>query len=170
MSVESTNPPSGASNNIVSYLMSKSIKRENKAVATTDMAEQDPSKDLTGVENGDNTIIEVAQLVDINPELDRVILSGASSEEILAVLTSAYISRGMEAVGERAEYLNGEKNPTIIAAIEALKKQIFARSGVMNYHDYKMAQLRAREEAEKTEKEPEEHDKDNNGIDDRLEQ
>ena len=163
MSVETTNTPSGASNNksYLSYIKSKQIPRESKTVATTDMAERDPAKDLGVEEVGDNTITETSKLIDVNPGLDQLALDG----DINQVL-SEYVSIGMTLVGQPM-LDSPEAKSAIKLSIEEVKRALQAR-GALTPQAYAEAK-RAKAERGEGEPEVEDHDKDNNGIDDRLE-
>ena len=163
MSAETTNTPSGASN-MMSYLMNKNIEREGKVVATIDMAEQDPARELTGVEAGDNTVVETSKIIDINPEIDRLI--DASAQEIAQLLKAGYVSISITPVGQPMIDSPEAKNQIKIS-IEQIKNAMKAK-GALNYNDYiKLKEEKAREDRE--EPEEEEQDKNKNGIDDRNE-
>lgn len=129
MSVEGTNTPNGASNDL--YSKNEDVNKQELTV--TDMSQKDPTKDLTGNVPGDNTVAE--EYIIIN---NTTAVRDFGSVRIGATLVGQPVKAGAEA------------KTAIKAEIDAIKRK-FAAKGALTSQDYIKAKKEALEKDDREE-------------------
>lgn len=134
MSMEITNTPSGASNDL--YSKNQDVNKQELAV--TDMSQKEPEKDLTGNVPGDNTVAE-----------EYIIINNTT-----AIRDFGSIRIGATLIGQPVK-VGPEATSTIKLSVEEVKKQLSARGAITAE-----AYIEAKKDRENNKKQKEEKQQD----------